>query len=284
MQEFLRNSVEWQKWGMNVATISAIGATILTVFQGWSFIKQGQAIWRAKSGDSVSVLTFGYLYYYFMSFAVYALSMKSLVMLINGMLFLSILPITFGLAKFKRYTTWERILYSLFGIMPVWMFFAPYKKPLLLVFLGGLVVALLLPVREIWREKARGVVDIRFIVVGMITNIFWFVFALTCADDVPLLIINPVAFVISGITLWLWVKYPNPIKKMEKKVIESYGRGCMWARLAIDHTIYEVAESHTEALRQLLISLHVRGFSGNLEDYEVRLGKIVDGVFVPWPP
>ena len=69
MIDFLRSTVEWKNWGMNVLTISALGTLVLTVVQARSFAKQAKAIWNSGKGDSVSVTMFGYLQFYLVAFA-----------------------------------------------------------------------------------------------------------------------------------------------------------------------------------------------------------------------
>lgn len=117
IRAFIVSSIEYQKWGMNIETISAIGAIILTVVQGWGFIKQAQAIWHEQSGDSIPVWMFGYLWCYFGSLIVYSFSARSAVMFINGLLFIGIAPVVIGLMKFKRHTVLERGCYPLFGVI-----------------------------------------------------------------------------------------------------------------------------------------------------------------------
>lgn len=111
MVDFLRSTVEWKNWGMNLLTASALGTLVLTAIQSWSFAKQARAIWTNKNGDSVSVTMFGYLQFYLVSFVFYGIAMKSIAMMANGLLFICIIPIMFGLCKYKKITLGNGIIW-----------------------------------------------------------------------------------------------------------------------------------------------------------------------------
>lgn len=203
---FLRSTIEWQQWGMNILTVSSTGAIILALFQAWSFTRQGMAIWRERSGDSVSVKMFVYLLFYLISFVIYGISMKKITMIINGLLFIPVISIVAGLIRFKPFTRIERYCLPLFSTMPIAMFFAPYKQALFFCMLVGLLIAFSCPPLEIWRNKDAGVVEIRVVVASMVTNLFWTIYALR-VWDVPLIIFNPLSFFLMVTTLCLWRKY-----------------------------------------------------------------------------
>ena len=206
MIDFLRDTVEWKNWGMNVLTLSAIGAVVITVFQAWSFTKQAMVIWDKKRGDSVSVMMFGYLLFHLMSFSIYGFAMKSITIMINGLLFVCIVPIVLGLKKFKKITQLERWCVSAFSILPILMAVTPYKQTLLLCILAVLLVALACPAYEIWRNKDSGVVEVRVTIASMVSNMFWGVYAFM-VWDIPLMIFNPLSFILMICTLFLWIKY-----------------------------------------------------------------------------
>lgn len=93
------------------------------------------------------------------------------------------------------------------------MALSAHKDALFFSFLCGILVVITFPIWEILRERARGVIDVRFIIIGMVANVFWFVFALLGVKNMPLIVMNPIAFAIGSITLWLWIQYPNVPKK-----------------------------------------------------------------------
>lgn len=206
MFDFLRSTVEWQNWGMNILTFSSIGAVIITGFQAWSFIKQSRAIWTSENGDSVSVTMFGYLLFYLISFVIYGLAARKITIIVNGLLFLCVIPIVIGLFKFKHVTRMERHCVAAFGMLPVIMFLTPHKQVFLLCLLACLLVAFACPVYEIWHNKDAGVVEVRVIIASMTANMFWGVYAFM-VWDVPLLLFNPLSFALMVLTIFLWRKY-----------------------------------------------------------------------------
>lgn len=204
--DFLRSTVEWKNWGMNILTFSSIGAIIITMFQAWSFIKQSRTIWNKRSGDSVSMMMFGYALFHLMAFTVYGFAERGITIIINGLLFLCVIPIVIGLFKFKRITRAERHCVTAFGMLPAVMFFIPYKQIFLLCLLTCLLVAFAFPAYEIWRNKDAGVVEVRVTIASMTANMFWGVYAFM-VGDVPLMIFNPLSFMLMVSTLLLWIKY-----------------------------------------------------------------------------
>lgn len=206
MLDFLRSTAEWQQWGMNMLTFSSIGAIVLTLIQAWSFIRQARRIWSERSGESVSVKMFGYLLFYLISFVIYGIAMRKVTMIINGALFIVVIPIVLGLCKFKVITKGEQLCLLLFGFMPVWMAISGQKELLFFGMLVGLLAAFACPAYEIWRNKNAGSVEVRVVIASMFTNAFWTAYALM-VWDVPLIIFNPISFVLMVATLFLWKKY-----------------------------------------------------------------------------
>ena len=206
MIDFLRSTVEWRNWGMNALTISALGTFVLTVFQTRSFAKQARAIWNSVKGDSVSVTMFGYLQFYLMSFVLYGIAMKSIAMVVNGLLFICIIPILFGLCKYKKLTLLEKCSVAAFSVLPVAMAVTPYKQQLFFCMLAGLLVALACPAYEIWRNKDAGVFEVQVAVATMCTNIFWAAYAFM-VWDVPLMLFNPLSCALMVVTICLWMRY-----------------------------------------------------------------------------
>lgn len=206
MLEFLRSTVEWKQLGFNMLTFSAIITVVLTLFQAWSLNKQARVIWGNKKGDSVSVTMFSYMLFYLISFFIYGFFIKSIAAMANGLLAAFVIPIFLGLCKFKKFTSLERCCIPVFCVLPVAMLASPHKQSLFLFMLGGLLVAFACPARELLRSKDSGFVEVRVIVTTMVVNAFWFAYA--CAlGDIPLMIFNPLSFVLMGFTLLLWMKY-----------------------------------------------------------------------------
>lgn len=206
MVDFLRSTVEWRQWGVNTLTFSAIGTIVLTMFQAWSLNKQARLIWDNKKGDSVSVVMFSYMLFYLVSFIIYGFFMKSIAAMANGLLVVFVIPIFLGLFKFKQFTLVERWCVPIFCILPVAMIFSPHKQFLFFCMLSGLLIAFACPARELLRSKDSGFVEVRVIATTMVVNVFWAAYAFA-VGDVPLMIFNPLSFVLMVATLLLWIKY-----------------------------------------------------------------------------
>ena len=95
---------------------------------------------------------------------------------------------------------------AVFSLLPVVMAVTPYKQQLFLGMLAGLLVAFACPAYEIWRNRDAGIFEIRIDMATMSTNILWGVYAFM-VWDVPLLLFNPLSFVLMVLTIFLWRKY-----------------------------------------------------------------------------
>lgn len=206
MLEFLSSTVEWKQLGFNMLTFSAIITIVLTLFQAWSLNKQARVIWDNKKGDSVSVTMFSYMLFYLISFFIYGFFMKSIAVMANGLLAIFVIPIFLGLCKFKQFTLAERCCIPAFCILPVAIIVSPHKQLLFLCMLGGLLIAFACPARELSRSKDSGFVEVRVIATTMVVNVFWAAYAFA-VGDIPLMIFNPLSFMLMGFTLLLWMKY-----------------------------------------------------------------------------
>lgn len=208
VENLFGNTVEWQNWGWNATTASFIGTVALSVLCGWGVWRQNEAVWRSKSGESVSVPLFSYLCGNFFIFLCYGVLAKSVAMVVNGLQAVLYLSVVVGLWKYKGFTDREKALCILFASLIVTMVSIPpgwRDSFLALVFAGGLFVIADQP-RQIWRNKNAGNVDIHFLVVFAVSAAFWTAYGITIKNWV-LTTVNPITFVIMTTTAVLWFKY-----------------------------------------------------------------------------
>jgi hypothetical protein len=206
--EIIKGTVEFQNWGLNILTISALGTVFFTLLQAWSLLRQNKAIWQNRSGESINVTIFSYWLFYFMAFTIYGFGNKSIAMVANGLLFIVFIPIILGLWKFKKFNLIEKLGFSVFWIIPLKMHIDPIsdRQNLLLIFLIGILLFSIFQPYEVWKNKHPGSIEPKMLLVFMATNIFWFVYGLTI-KDMALIVFNPLGFLVFAVTFWLWRKY-----------------------------------------------------------------------------
>ncbi len=207
--EFLKKTPEYQNFGMNALTVSAIGATAFTFLQAWGVRKQGNRIWNTKEGESVSVMFIGYSMFYFFAFLIYGAERLSITMTLNGLLALFHIRVMRGLLKFKGFTNIEWIWLFGFAILMVpgmLLLRGGEQEIFLLVLLFGIIFTLTRQTYEVWRAKSAGALEPKYLYVFLITNVFWFVYAMFVGAW-PLMIFNPMAFILFTVNLALYYRY-----------------------------------------------------------------------------
>lgn len=207
--ELLKRTSEYQNFGINALTVSAIGATVFTFFQGWGLWKQGKSIWDKRSGKSVSVTFIAYSMFYFLAFCFYGAQKLSVTMTFNGLLFLIHIPIMLGLLEFKGFTRSEWTSIALFGFgMPTSMLMldGSAKENFLMLLLFGILATLVEQTYEVYKAKVSGALEPQYLYALLFTNVFWFTYAATIGNW-PLMVFNPCAFVLLFINLALYYKY-----------------------------------------------------------------------------
>ena len=203
MIEFLKSSIEFQQWGWNISTVGAVGAIVLTLFQGWGFWKQSRAIWTEKSGQSISVPMTGFWLVYFGAFLVYALSVPSVVMVWNCFLVIPIAVATAGLWVYKerRLGEWGMVLLCA-GFIPA-MIYLPKDIVLMALYVPAYGV-LVHQGYEVWK-KGVGVLEPAFVTVFVATCLFWMMFTATTGQWV-IFVFNCLAAPIWLYIFWRWYK------------------------------------------------------------------------------
>jgi len=204
--EILRSTVEWQSLGYNALTITFLATLITTSLGGWGYIRQARAVWKKKSGESVSVTLFSYFGAFFLAFLVYGIATRRIAVAFNGLLGFFHVPILWGLWKFKGFSRAEKVLFWMFlGMIPA-MAFLPRKDLMLMVFMFGTLIPVAKQPYEMWQAKSAGVMDIGFVAVFLFSTFFWTIYAFAVRDWV-MEIVNPIALVIVLAIAALWFKY-----------------------------------------------------------------------------
>lgn len=209
LTELLKRTPEYQQFGMNALTVSAFGATIFTFLQGWGVRKLGNRIWNTKEGESVSVTFIGYSTFYFLAFLIYGAERLSITMTLNGLLALFHIRVMRGLLKFKGFTNIEWVWLFGFAILMVpgmLLLRGGEQEIFLLVLLFGIIFTLIRQTYEVWRAKSAGALEPKYFYTFLITNVFWFVYAMFVGAW-PLMIFNPMAFVLLSINLMFYYRY-----------------------------------------------------------------------------
>jgi len=199
--------VELNHLGWNALTIGFIGTLIFSFAEGWGVWQQNKAIWKNKSGESVSVIWFTYFTALFGIVFIYGLSTKSIALAFNGFLLTPLyIPLVVGLWKFKGFTKVEKICSACFLAAVIACVLVPYKDWFFLIFTVGNIFFSFTQPYEIWKNKSSGVVEIKLLVVFLASTIFWVTYAYASHDWV-LEIITPCYLVIISLTTILWFKY-----------------------------------------------------------------------------
>ncbi len=216
MSEFIKNSVEFQNWGWNALAIGSLGTAVFTLIEGWGLWKQNDAIWEGESGESVSVIWFSYLLFAFVAFFFYGVHIRGLAAMFNGAaLALLHVPILLGLRKHKGFTTSEKVQFFLFALMVPAMAFLPWKDEVFMVVSVGIIYSTATQPWELLRAKKSGVLEIRLIVIYLISTIFWVIYAFAISEWV-LEILTSANLLLFIITAVLWSEYRSREKAWER--------------------------------------------------------------------
>jgi len=209
MFEFIKNSAEYIGWGFNSPTITALITAFLTLVQGYGVWAQARGIWKKKNADSVSEPLFAYSAFYFFAFIIYSIFAGRLAMLFNGLLGFLYIPIIIGICKFKRIKTWEWIFTAILPAMIFLMYFVSDKDTLLFIFLIGSLFGAVMQVWEVFDKKRRGNFNLTFLLVFLITNVFWLIYGVVISNW-EFEIFNSASIAVFLFGLYLYIKYPNP--------------------------------------------------------------------------
>ncbi len=207
MYEFVRSTVEYQNWGWNAVVVGSFGAIIFTFIEGWGLWKQNQAIWRGKSGESVSVSWFSYFLFALAAFFFYGIHIHGIAAMFNGVaLTLVHIPILLGLWKYKGFAKWEKVQFFCLALMVPAMAFLPWKNEVFTIVSVGIIYSLATQPLELWKTKKTGAVEIKLLVVYTLSTAFWVIYAFAINEWV-LEILTSVNLFLLGLATLLWFKY-----------------------------------------------------------------------------
>jgi hypothetical protein len=133
-------------------------------------------------------------------------------MAFNGLLGFLYLPIMAGFINFGKLDWKQKLSIPLLSLIVPIMIFARNKDFFLLFLLVGTGAVLLAQLWELIRTGVRGVIDLRYIITFLVTNVLWFIFALSI-KNLLLMIFNGAAILIYVFVVFLYWKYGQDEKK-----------------------------------------------------------------------
>ena len=204
--EFFHQTIEYQRWGFNMLTVSSLATIFFTTVLGWAFWKQDQTVRERHSGKSVSALWHTYYAFLSLSTLIYGFHVTSIALIYNGLLCIPRFSIILGLRRYKGFALTEKISLAGFAVLPIAMYILPWKDPVFLVIAFGSIIAYAFQPWEIWKNKSAGDVDIRLIITYFIATLFWVIYSYI-ANIWSLMIINRIMLVLVGLTIVLWFRY-----------------------------------------------------------------------------
>lgn len=173
----ITNTVEYQNFGLNALTISAIATIIFSFIKGYGVIAQGIEIWKHESGENISPIFFCYNFFYFLLFLTYGIEEKSIAIICSGSLCLLYLPIILGLKKYRGFYKKELYFIAFMSlIIPASFFFD--KSQLIFIFSAAAAVAIFSQAKEVLKEKKFGALSVRYLQTFLAATIFWGIYYL----------------------------------------------------------------------------------------------------------
>jgi len=195
----MNSFVEIQNFGFNVLTISFLGTVLLTLLQMKSMYEQGKTIWEKRKGESVSVLQFSYFAAYLFAIFPYGIAQQSVALIFNAFLGMFCFYVMVGLWRYKRGVPWYEwvFAFSFFLMIPLMIFLdSDGREFLFSALLFGILVFSTCQLYELMKEGKAGNITINVQKMFMLSNTFWFFYS-SFIGNVPLMIFNPVMFVIN---------------------------------------------------------------------------------------
>lgn len=199
------SSTEYVHFGLNAATIGALGTFVFTMLQGWSALKQNQQIWENESGKGIEVLMFGYTAFYFLAFCAFGVFVGSIAAVFNGLLGLLYIPILVGICKFEHIRL-EHIAFAItLGIaMIASMAVVSDKNLLLMSYLFIMLFFLAKQAWKVWRSNDMGELNLEYILVFLATCTFWTMYAFAI-HSWPLEVFNVLSVIVFLFMLKPWL-------------------------------------------------------------------------------
>jgi uncharacterized protein with PQ loop repeat len=204
--DWVSGSVEAQKWSEVVVRVSFFATVIATMFTMWATYSQARKIRENRSGESVSVLMFSYLSWMFVAYGYFGYWAHSVAIVFNSLCAIPYFLVLWNLWKYKGFTRAELLWSLAFPLQFVAVVVLPWKVTLTTTILSVSLAFMAMQPIEMYRTKSAGFVSMKYALVFLASLVFWTIFAYK-TRQLPLLIVNPAAFIIIGATIWLWFKY-----------------------------------------------------------------------------
>ncbi|MBN1584906.1 hypothetical protein JW899_00880 [Candidatus Uhrbacteria bacterium] len=203
----LGNTVEFRNWGMNAASIGAVGTVAFTFIEGWGLWKQNEKIWNKKSGEAVSIKMFSYSLFSFVVLAIYGWHIRSLSSVFNGTAMAALyLPILIGLWRFRGFTLTEKIQIPAMAMITAAMIFTPWQAEIFTAVGFGVTFSISLQARELWKAKSTGAVEVRMLIVLLLATVFWVTYAFAIGD-ISLMAICSANLAAQTVTIAIWIRF-----------------------------------------------------------------------------
>ncbi len=205
---FILNSVEGKQFGENAPTFWALGAALVTFIQAYGSYGLARCIYTKRSGEGVSLYMLAYWHASIWTFALYGWYCLSVVMLFNAFVLApSYVLAIVGILLYERdrLRILITILVPLLVLLPAIMLASDKSFMIFPILMVGIFFFIDQP-RKLYMEKKTGSFDPVFTISLMVASVFWFFFALISVGDITLMVVNPLCFAISAITLHAYAR------------------------------------------------------------------------------
>ena len=202
----LKNTIEYQAWGLNATSVSATMIILFTFTETWGLLKQNGRIWRERSGCSVSTETNIFVFFFTIICGIFSLHIWSISVLFNSLVTgVALVPLVWGLIRFKGLTPRAAILGAGLTLLVIIEILTPYWGFIYTVGAVGFWYAYGSQLWELWKEQKTGVLDIRLLSVLVISGIGWTTYSLTTKNLYFIISqCGNFALTTSIMLLWLW--------------------------------------------------------------------------------
>ena len=222
-----KNFIEYQNLGWNPATFSFIGTVILSIIEGWGIWQQRKTIVTRNSSQSIPMMSNAYYCVFFICFYIYGIQVKSLAMIINGLLAIPFIVMYITALRTPDNEGARKWHLSFLALVPL-MIFVSYSKE---IFGAMILVACLIGTQtpiEILRKKDSGSVELKFLWSLTLSVGFWTVYA-WCIKDKSVFIANAYSFLILSYSIYIWhlyspksiARYFEELREVNKRLLEK---------------------------------------------------------------
>lgn len=209
---------ELEQFGWNWLTASFLVVSLITTWQYRAYFLQAREVWTKKSTESLSVSMATALGFITTATLWYGIEAQKLTIAYTGGICIFGIALAIGAWRFGRP---RRIDYAVLLVCSGWSFLVFTDLNAAFVYSGfsaGILIPLLLQVREMYQTKSRGVLHLEWLLTNLVKNAFLNVFAYT-SGDIVYIIFSPILFAISIWQMVLWMRYG----KSQATVVPSPG-------------------------------------------------------------